>query len=253
MGSKIHVAVSAQTLAALEAFAPLTIAEREQIASRFHGRRYTPGEFIIRQTDLDHGVFFVVSGIVRVTFFSQRGREVSFRDLHPRSMFGELAALDGDPRSAQVNALDAAFVVSLPGEAFLQLMTEYPRLSKYVLRRLARLVRLLSDRIVEMSTLGVINRIHAELLRLAHAAGVDGNRAVIEHMPTREEFASRISTHREAVSREMKLLESSGLIQKLKDHTIIVTDIDLLQQKVDEGSGVATRKAAPAQRRRKSE
>lgn len=91
------------------------------------------------------------------------------------------------------------------------------RLASYVLRRLAKLVRLLSERVVEMSTLGVNNRIHAELLRLARAVDPESNCVTIQRMPTRKEFAARISCNEEAVSREWRPIGSARTARKPHD------------------------------------
>ena len=66
-------------------------------------------------------MYFIVSGEVRVKHFSARGRAVSFRDMAAGEMFGELAALDGQPRSAEVAALEPTFIASLTRERFLPL------------------------------------------------------------------------------------------------------------------------------------
>ena len=232
-----NLVVTAQTLVALEAFSTLNPAERENIAPHFHGRRYAVGEFVIRQHESDHGVYFVVSGSVRVTFFSETERHVSFRDLEAGAMFRELSALDGDPRSAVVESLDSTFIVSLSQSHFLKLLTEYPSLANYVMRRLARLVRLLTNRVIEISTLGVNNRVHAELLRLARAANPENNQATIKVMPTNEEFARRISTHKEAVSREITRLVKRGLIQRMPKHVLKVLDIKEIAWLVKDGGG----------------
>ena len=229
-----NLQVTALTLAALEAFASLSHEQREKIAPLLRGRRHTAGEFIVRQKDVDHGVYFIVSGQVRVKFFGARARTVSFRDLRAGEMFGELAALDGDPRSAQVEALEPTLVVSLPRTSFQQLLSQNAALSNYVLRRLARLVRLLSDHVVELTTLGVNNRIHAELLRLARAAGVGNNRATLDNMPAHLEIANRVSTQREAVSKEFAVLRKAGIIHKAAGRPLMVMDVGRLERMVME-------------------
>lgn len=230
------ISITAQTLAAVDAFASEPTSIRTEIAAMLQGRRYDRGECIIKQNDPDRSVLFVISGIVRVTFYSSNGREVAFRDLTAGEMFGELAALDDGPRSAQVMAQGSAFIAWLPQGHFSQLLQHYPQFSDYVMRRLTGLVRLLSDRVVEMSTLGVTNRIHAELLRLARAAGPEGNRAIIAPSPTHADIANRISTHREAVAREIGVMTKKGLIQKVRG-AMVIPDVRRLEEIVREVVG----------------
>lgn len=232
-----NISISSLSLSAVEAFAALPVAAREQIAKLCHGRQYGRDEYIIRQRDNGHGVYFVLCGRVKVTFFGAQGRQVSFRDMGPGEMLGELSVLDGERRSAEVIALEPTVVASLSDACFISILDEYPSVSNYVLRRLAKLVRLLTDRVVELSTLGVINRIHAELLRLARATDAGANCVTIERMPTHVEFAARVSTHREAVSYEFSALQKSGVIKKEKGRRLTILDVQRLQKMVTDVYG----------------
>jgi CRP/FNR family transcriptional regulator, cyclic AMP receptor protein len=89
-------------------------------------------------------------------------------------------------------------------------------LSAATLRRLTRIIRSHQQRVVEFSTLPVRSRIHAELLRLARLSppGPDRTSAVVSPAPTHAEIASRISTHREAVTRELNELARAKLVEK---------------------------------------
>jgi len=228
------ILVTAQSLAALDAFASLPEAAREKIARLCHGRRYATNAHIIPQRDDGHGVYFVMSGVVKIAYYAVHGRQVAFRDTGPGEMFGELSALDGDRRSAEVIARSPTLLVSLSASRFLAVLQQYPSVSNYVLNRLAKLIRLLSDRVVEMSTLGVNNRIHAELLRLARTFDPGGASVVIEKMPTRDEFAARISTHREAVSREIGALVKPGLVKKIQKRGLHILDVPRLERMVSD-------------------
>jgi CRP-like cAMP-binding protein len=105
-----------------------------------------------------------------------------------------------------------------------------------VMRGLAALVRQLSDRVIDLSTLGVQNRVHAELLRLAQQAGVVDNRARLEPVPTHAELAGRISTNREQVTRELNALRREGLLAK-DGKALVVPDVARLAGLVAEVRG----------------
>ena len=104
------------------------------------------------------------------------------------------------------------------------------------MKRLSRLTRLLSERVFEYSTLAVKNRIHAELLRLARDRIDDNNQAVIDPVPTHADLASRVSTHREAVTRELNSLAQAGLLERHSEK-IIVRDVAELERMVHEVTG----------------
>ena len=103
-------------------------------------------------------------------------------------------------------------------------------------RHLVGLLRSLTARIVEFSTLGVKNRIHCELLRMAKAAMEDGSQSELDPAPTHSDLAARISTHREAVSRELSRLSKLGIIER-KGRSIIVKDVERLERMVEEAGG----------------
>ena len=229
--------ISAQSLAAVDAFAAETLIARTQIAALFQGRRYARGEQIIGLKGREGGVYFLISGTVLVTYFAANGREVAFRELAAGDMFGELSALDDGPRSAQVLALSNTFIGWLSSDHFRHLLQQHPGFSAHVIQRLVKLVRLLSERVVEMSTLGVINRIHVELLRLAWKAGVQGNRAVIRPSPNQEQMASRISTRREAVSKEFSALEARGIVTRNGARELVINDMHQLEDLVHAATG----------------
>ena len=97
-------------------------------------------------------------------------------------------------------------------------------------------IRMLTTRVYEFSALAVANRIQAELLRLANLAAQDGNCATIASPPTHSEIASRISTHREAVTRELNRLARLGLIER-KGTSMVVKDVRRLAAMVREITG----------------
>ena len=90
---------------------------------------------------------------------------------------------------------------------------------------LVRNVRTLTKRVYEFSTLAVNNRIQAELLRLASLAPREGKSARLIPPPTHADIASRVSTHREAVTRELNRLSRIGLIKR-QPGILIVRDVE---------------------------
>jgi len=226
-------ALTADSLAAFQLFQDLPSDATAALARRCQWRRYRAHQFILGYRDDSREVFFVVRGQVRVTFFSECGREVSFRDLPAGEMFGELSAIDGLPRSCTVVALTDTMVAVMSAGLFWDLLREHESVNACILRRLTRLVRALSERLVEFSTLTVRKRIQVELLRLARETAPGQKRAVIFPAPTHAEFASRVSTHREAVTRALGELTRAGIVEK-RYGTLVIRDVDALAALVDE-------------------
>ena len=225
--------VAASALASLSLFKELSLDDCAAIAERCSGRRFSANEEIISYKDATNDVFFIISGKVRATIFTAAGKKVTFRDIDAGEVFGEWSAIDEHPRSSSVVALADAFVVSMPAGAFKDMVITHPKMAWTLLRDLTVLARQLSARIVEYSALGVTDRLHVELLRLAGDNLLGDGSAVIPAFPTNEELASRISTRREAVNRELRRLEKMGLIAR-DGSARIITDVSLLEKMVHE-------------------
>lgn len=215
----------------LEGLAPEKL---EALAQQCAWRNYEPGQRIISRNAAERDVFFLVSGRVRITTYSEGGRQVTFRDISAGEVFGEMAGLDELPRSADVIALDPVLIASMPAAAFRQLLSDEQQLGARMLRRLAGMVRKLSQRVIDLSTLDVRRRIHAELLRLAREAGIEDNKARIAPAPKHADIASQVSTYREQVTRELSALAKAGILARDTDGALVVCDVKRLEDIVNE-------------------
>jgi CRP-like cAMP-binding protein len=205
----------------------------DAVARQCVWRNYEAGKRIISRNAADRDVYLLVSGRVRITTYSRGGRQVTFRDIAAGELFGEVAALDDKPRTADVIALEAALIASMAPAAFRKLLANEPQLGERMMARLASLVRALSERVIDLSTLGVQNRIHAEILRLARESGVARNSARIEPGPKHADIASQVSTYREQVTRELSALVKAGIVGK-DGNALVVRDIARLEKMVED-------------------
>lgn len=232
---------STQSLVAVDLFATLPAPQREALERRCRWRTCAEGEQIIdRETDTKD-VFFVVAGRARVVNYSAAGREVSFDDIGTGGCFGELAALDGQPRSAAVVATRETVTASLPSAAFLEIVTTHPPVALKLMRRLAEVIRESTERIMDLSTLGAHNRVYAELLREARAADPKAlergsNTVSIRPIPIHSDIAARVSTTRETVARVLGDLARKGIVERESDG-LVLRDIARLTKMVKEFQG----------------
>ena len=198
-----------------------------RILSRCAWRLYEPGEVVTDYLDQAADVFFITEGEARASIYSVEGKAVTFSELKPGDWFGEIAAIDGAPRSAGIEARTRCRIASLSKSAFLEVLKSEPQLALNLLRYFAAKIRILTNRIYEFSALDVSNRTRAELLRLARLAPQQGKAANISPVPTHAEIASRISTHREAVTREFNALSKLGLVER-RGAILVVKDVERL-------------------------
>lgn len=229
----IGVTPSAVGLRSVRLLAGIENEKLTTLAQQCHWRRFTAGQRVTSRQTGDRDVYVIVGGKVRITAFSAAGRQITFRDIGAGDWFGELAAIDGRFRSADVEALEDSVLASMQPAVFRRLLHEHPAVCDRVLDRLVSVVRDLSDRVFDFSTLGVQNRVHAELLRLAKEAGIERNTARLEPAPKHSEIASKVSTYREQVTREVSTMVKQGLLQRV-ERALIIPDVARLEQIVAE-------------------
>lgn len=211
--------------------ASMTPARRAALARRCAWRTHAAGEEILARDEPADAILFITEGRVRVVDFSASGREVAYAVVGAGGHVGELGVIDGAPRSASVMALDRCRVASLPAAAFWELVETESGVAKALLRRLARIIRDNDEKITELATMGAMQRVYRELLRLARPLpGCPDDRRVIDDLPTQETLASRLGTTRETVARVLAHLARTGITKRQSRRLTIhrPTDLELL-------------------------
>jgi CRP/FNR family cyclic AMP-dependent transcriptional regulator len=198
-------------------------------AARARWRSCAAGEVVVDTGDATDDVYFILSGAVRVMVRTVFGYEAILNDQGAGSFFGELAAIDNNPRSANVTALLRTQLCVVPGESFMELVLSSPALGRRFLRLLARRLRNKDERLIEFSVLSVRQRLIAELLRLSRDRG--GGERVLSPPPPQHVLAARIGARRESISRELKEMSRAGLVT-VGRRAIILDRPDLLQAEV---------------------
>jgi CRP-like cAMP-binding protein len=214
---------SVRSLASFALFEGLDEAARRQIEERCRWRRYKTGQVILDRDSTSREVFFVAEGAVRVVNYTLSGREVAFADVGVGEYFGELAAIDGLPRTAGVRAVTESLIGVLPGEAFLDLLRTNAKVAFRILERLVHVIRSCDDRIMDLATLGAMQRVYAELLRIAVPDVAVSGLWVVRPCPTERDIASRAGTARETVARAIRQLRQAGLVRR-KDRKLYIMD-----------------------------
>jgi CRP/FNR family transcriptional regulator, cyclic AMP receptor protein len=206
---------------------------RGALAARCTWRTYSQAQEIISKENDARDVYFIASGSARVVNWSYAGREVSFEDIQAGGTFGELAAIDGAPRSATVVALEATEVGSIDPETFMSVILENPATARRLMERLTAIIRRSTGRIFDLSVYGANIRIYADLLRMAEPDTDGGTSAAISPIPVHSDIAARVSTTRETVARVLGDLSRREIVIREKDR-LIVPDTDRLAEMVEE-------------------
>lgn len=222
-----------ETLARVELFRALTPDEIARLDTRCIWRRADAKEWILDYQEEGTDVFFLVSGVVRVMIRAISGRETILRDINAGAFFGELAAIDGQTRSAGILAITEATIAKMSAPTFLETVTAHPDVCLQLLRLVTGQVRMLANRVNEFTTLAVRDRLYLELLRLSRPDRDDARRAIVSPPPGHADLAGRISTRREAVTKELSALEREGLLSKSRG-ALVLLDVPRLMAMIDE-------------------
>lgn len=217
-------------------FRHMTREEVEGLASQVEHLRYGKGEMIVQRRDEDGGIYLLLEGALLANLYARSGREVGYRRILPGGYFGEIAAIDGLPRSVNIVALEDARMVRLPQRLVQRLFEDSPRFMRALLEDMASLTRALTDRLFELTAVSVACRVDIELLRMASATAGDANEAVIHPCPTHAELAVLVGSQREPVTRELNRLASLNIVRQ-SGRTLKILDMAALADEVERIGG----------------
>jgi CRP-like cAMP-binding protein len=215
------------TLRQVRLFRRLTDEQIRRLDSRCLWRRHHAKDEVLGHGDAGTDVYFVAAGLVRAVIRANGSREIILGDIGAGEFFGELAAIDGRPRSASIVAVTGAMLARMPAAVFREMLHEHTDVRSQVLALLAARIRLLDNRVSEFATMDVRHRVFAELLRLSRPDGDGPGRAIVSPPPFHAEIAARISARREAVTRELRALEDAGLVERRRG-AIVLTNVQAL-------------------------
>ncbi len=224
-----------RSLAQVKLFSDLDSEEREALERDCTWRRYRPGERVFERGSQSSEVFFVIEGAVNIVSFSSTGSEITFAELGAGETVGELAAIDGQLRSASVVATADSLLAILPADLFIELLKRNGEIVFKLLQRLSGIVRKGNAQVIEVSSVAATNRVYGELLKRAEQDPTVPDLWVIKPLPPIRELASTAGTTRELVSNALNQLYPSGLIRR-KGNSLYVMDRSALEELIKAGS-----------------
>lgn len=199
--------------------------------ARARFRTFQPGEILVDFDDTSSEIFFLVLGDVRVLIRTRSGKEVILGEMRAGGVFGELAALDGIRRSANVTALTRGEVCTMPAAAFREAVFATPVVAERLFRLLTGRIRELDARIMEHAVLDLRHRLYSELLRLSIPRSGHPTERVVTPPPYHHVLAARIGCRREQVTREFTSMDGEGLIERTRG-ALVLKKPELLNARV---------------------
>jgi len=228
------MATRERTLSGISLLNPLDPAERARLERICTWKTFSRGQVIIERGSPGTDVLFLVDGVIQIFSFTPSGREVLFGTLQSGSYFGELAAIDGLPRSADARARETSLVAILPAADFRHLLQTSAPIANDVLGRVVRLVRACDDRIMTLSTLSAVQRVYAILLDMAQPDAAGAGLWVVRPLPPMREIAAIIGTSRETVARAIGQIRQREIVRR-RDRNLYILDRGELERLLSAG------------------
>jgi CRP/FNR family cyclic AMP-dependent transcriptional regulator len=212
------------SLAAIPFFGGLEPAALERLAATMRARRFKRGEVLFHIGDPGDALFVIVSGEVKISLPSDTGEEAILATLGPGEVFGELALLDGSPRSASASALVATETVVLPRERFRELIATEAGVRDALLASIAGELRRLTTHVEELHFLDITGRLAARLVRLANEGGTvlpDGGIRLRTNL-TQGDLAAMVGCTRQSVNKLLGQFTDDGLVRQDREGIVVV-------------------------------
>ncbi len=176
---------------------------------------YPKNNILFYQGDPGSQLLLVLSGRVKITIASEEGREVILASVGPGEFCGLVSAVDGGAHPGNAITVEPSRLARFDATGFGDWLDGQPEMQRALLMELGRRVRLAYGKIGEHALLGVKERLLYALLDIAESEGTPdpGSEVIIFTRPTHQELANRIGSSREVVSRLLKQLLQSDLLQ----------------------------------------
>jgi CRP/FNR family transcriptional regulator, cyclic AMP receptor protein len=201
----------------------------DRLASLAVRRSYDKGEIVFAQGDDGDALYGVASGRVRISACGSGGQEVFLNIMEPGDTFGEIAVMDGLPRTAAATALDATTLIIIKRQDFLNLLEREPALAIHLMQLLCQRLRWTSELVEESAFLPGEARLAKRLLILASLHGRGCEVGVLELAISQSELARFLGSSRQIVNQHLSEWRRHGWIELARSR-ILIRNAEALRQ-----------------------
>ena len=194
-----------------------------RLAALSHVKRLAKGAILFQQGDEGDALYGVIAGLVRISVANAAGREITLGLMEPGDVFGEIALLDGLPRTAGAQAAEDSALLVIDRAHFFELLETEPRLARHVIELLCERLRQSTDRFSEHTLLRLDARLARKLQSLAagHGQAVDGETRIALKL-SQSELAQMLGASREAVNKLLQRWSREGILRHERGAIVIV-------------------------------
>ncbi len=187
--------------------------ERTQLLALGTERRFNDGQLIFQRGDPGNSMMLVLQGQVKISILSEEGRELIFNIIQPGECFGEIALLDGQPRSADATAVGKCTLFTLMRQDFIPFLERHPRVAIRLMTLLCRRIRTVSTFTERLAFENLPTRLARLLIKLAETQGIVTPLGIrIAGKFSQQEIGNLVATSRESVNKQLRIWRTEGLL-----------------------------------------
>ena len=218
----VLAAIKRNALLASPFFAHLQARELDELIAHSSERRAARGTLIFAKGDPGHFMLAVLSGLIRVGATSADGREVTLNVIGPGEIVGEIALLDGRPRSADAVAAEETTMMVIERRFFMPFLIRHEGLVERMLAVLCDRLRRTSAALEELALLDLPGRLARLLVKLAgdYGRAVDGGIRIDIRLSQRD-LSNLVAATRESVNKQLRIWKDAGILDMAEGHVVI--------------------------------
>lgn len=193
-----------------------------ELASQVTERSYRRGQLIVQQGDMSDFLGIIIEGLAKVSVVSSEGIELVFATLGPNESFGELAFLDGGPRSASVEAILPCRVLTVSRALLTESLRKHPEVVEAVMTSLGGVVRRLTGQASDLVFLNLDARLAKLLASLARQHGkAEDDGIVLDLQISQSDLANMIGASRPSINQALKSFVGRGYIEVRRNQVVV--------------------------------
>jgi len=199
-----------------------------QVSRKKAGR----GEIIFAKDDPGHSLIGVTSGAVKISVFAPDGREIVLNIINAGEVFGEIALLDGGPRSADATAMTDCELQIIDRRDFVAIMREEPDMPLTIIKLLCARLRSTSDQVHDVMFLNAATRIAKSILKIA-AVDQSGTDKLVAKV-TQREISQIVGLSREMTNKQLRIWERAGVVKIARGSIVLMDLVELTRIAADD-------------------
>ncbi len=213
-------------------FNSLEYADLEDLVSSMRVQSLKQGQALFHKGDEGTALYIVKRGAIKIVLPSKIGDEIIVTIFTVNDFFGEMALLDGEPRSANAVAIEPTEVFVLNRNNFLSFLKSNINAIQSILSSLSKRLRLTDEFLEDTCFLSISARLAKKLFELAESHGKKEENIVnIDLSLTQKELGDMIGATRESTNKELKILRNRGLIST-DGNRIKINDMVRLKRRI---------------------